>query len=64
VDLRGDSSLALVMPSDGSVQAHEQCHEGALTTPAELPVEQPTKFELIVNSKTAKTPRLTVPASL
>jgi putative ABC transport system substrate-binding protein len=32
--------------------------------PAELPVEQPTKFDLIVNLKTAKTLGLTVPSTI
>ena len=45
------------------MESHLRCWEAWSDKPDELPVQQPSKFELFVNLKTAKALELAIPES-
>jgi ABC-type uncharacterized transport system substrate-binding protein len=68
----GGTGSLWMMAASFSVNFHDQVRHAAIYVdkilkgerPGDLPVEQPTKFELMINLKIAKTLGMTIPPSL
>jgi hypothetical protein len=67
-EIRLVSSAGTLWAREPARSASPRCDQGGQVLkgaePSELPVEQPTSFELAINIKTARTLGVTLPASL